>query len=266
MQAALALGRGLSAQKKPQEQGARREVAAHVQAALRDPRPSTAQLKGRGLGRTLQRMAKQIDVLGETRKILSVGRGNVLADIKKSKGESLRRVLAAGIAASDRTLRMTLRNFNGPEEIKMVLSEAIGGIIMKAGNCQEHAAIAFLLANRDYNGQDLILMSYEKDHAFVLVGDKNDLDSCVVIDVWDPSEHGKKYSACSWYKKSKVKVIYTADGKDYIAQVEKDMRSEEIKIIHDSAYQKAEGQTRGIEDVTDPEELEGAYKFSIYDF
>ena len=215
--------------------------------------------------RAVQRMEKKPDVFQETKKTLSFGRGNVLGDIVKSKGESLRRAVGTGIAAGDRSLRYAVQEVV-PEKLQPVVKEAVAAYIMRAGNCQEHAAIAFLLANRDFKGKTVVLMSYSKDHAFVLVGDGKELGDYVVVDVWDPSEDGKKYSNSGWYGSSEPRIVYECDGKDYIEMVRAVLGEKTLTKIYENAYNKAKEQTSGIEKVTKLEELQESYPFKIYDF
>lgn len=281
VQAAIANGRGREVQAKVAHR-AGPPMAPHVQQAVL----GTAQAMSAGSGGSrlhaaphgrpapavppasrwvVQRApSSKPDILGNTRKLIPLGRGNVLGDIRKSKGESLRRAVGTGIAASDRTLRGVVRDAVSPD-LQGVVKTALGAVIMTAGNCQEHAAIAFLLALRDFPGKRVVLMSYSKDHAFVLVGDGDNLDDYVVLDVWDPGENGKRYKDCGWYGKSEPSLKADGDGIDHLGLAMAALGDKEIKRIHDDAYKKAKDQTMGFEDLSEAE-LKDASPFRLYDF
>jgi hypothetical protein len=154
----------------------------------------------------------------EVATFLSFGAGNRKSDIVRTKGESVVRVNAIqNLGRGNRGMIKKIAQNYFPEAPE-AMQQALGATIVKAGNCMEHAAVAFFFAIAKYPGKQVSIMSAKGlDHAFVLVLDKDqDLEDGLVIDAWQKSDNGKLLKNSNWTGSTNITATYKADGENYL--------------------------------------------------
>lgn len=172
-------------------------------------------------GKIIQRNPNEIikNVAG----LLTYGAGNRKSDIDKTEGESVVRVNASkNLGRKNRGNAVdAMDKIKLPQELTPFMKEAISGIMVKAGNCMEHAAIAFFLALKSYPGYDVYIMNAKDlDHAFVLVSKPGkDLEEGLVIDGWQVQDNNKKLKESNWTGSDNYRIKLSGTGVDYITEI-----------------------------------------------
>ncbi|WP_035227168.1 hypothetical protein [Paracidovorax oryzae] len=127
-------------------------------------------------GPDLARLRQAHGTVEATRRLLSIGRGNVAQDIERTGGESLRGMIAAKAVAGH------LVDAGWPQ----VAANAAGAIAARAGNCDEHAALAALLHVPRLRPQEALcqVISHEIPHVWTEVRGDGGPEDDLVMDAW----------------------------------------------------------------------------------
>jgi hypothetical protein len=164
-----------------------------------------------------------------TRGKLPHGPGNILRAVRASRGLAWEAAIAARYVLSERALRA---GFGGAgDKFTIELKRAVAAIIAGGGNCGEHAAVTFFELNRTLPpATPIAIVTADLDHAFVVIGDLNNLESTCVADAWSPVNTGKS-SKSGWAdvlleNKYVVTCSCLADGNDHVGDA---LRRIEVK-------------------------------------
>lgn len=128
-------------------------------------------------GQDLARLRQADDTVVETRRRLDKGRGNVDVDIERSEHESSRR---------QRVAREIVRLQVTGGDPHQHLAIAAAALVMRAGNCMEHASAALgLHAARQAPGEAIVsVVPAGVDHNFVELRTGEGREHDVVVDPW----------------------------------------------------------------------------------
>ena len=149
------------------------------------------------------------DVIDEVQRTLNVGAGNQLSDLQRTAG------LSDELVGFVRSIgRVRLRR---PSE--QIAQEALIAKILHAGNCGEHAALAFVLLWKRLPGVRLVYYSHRMDHAFVVIGDPTDRNA-IVCDPWP--RHAEAVTLNNFFvqtgllQRSNIRVDVVSSGSDLL--------------------------------------------------
>jgi hypothetical protein len=152
-------------------------------------------------------------VRAEVQGRLAVGAGNQLSDLRQT----------AGLSGELTDLVRSIRRLPRRNPIMSIAQEALIADTLHAGNCGEHASLAFTLLWRRLPGVQLTLYSHSMDHAFVVIGDRRDQDTAVVCDAWPRQGHAVLlrdfFVQHGLGRLSNIRVESNADGRDLMAVV-----------------------------------------------
>lgn len=160
-----------------------------------------------------------VKVSEEVRRLLPCGRGNVLEDILRTNGNSTIRAKAAKLIKGDRSVKSDFKN---SELAYHVIAPCVSALCLEAGNCEEHAAVAYYVACEmlDVN-TNLLIVTAEIDHAFLLAGNGSELANYYVIDPWCLEENGKEFRSSEWYSNDPnigIKGVATGDEMEQVSE------------------------------------------------
>lgn len=113
------------------------------------------------------------DVIAEVQTMLHVGAGNQITDLQRTRG----------LSGELTTLVRSIARMPTHNRLLQISQEALLASILHAGNCGEHASIAFVLLWQRLAGYQLTYYAHSIDHAFVVIGDPHNPDA-VVCDPW----------------------------------------------------------------------------------